>query len=902
MVNQLIQLCRRILFYFRRDRFDQELEEEMKFHLDKKAEANLTDGLSPEDAHYAARRRFGNQTLLMEKSRDVWAFRSLETFWQDFRYSLRMLRKSPIFFLTAVLTLAAGIGANTAIFTLLHGLFLRDLPALRPAELARINLIGPFPGSESAEPGIPWRMYQQLRLQQQSFTDLSAWVTSRINIRDGEGVLRMYPAIHITGNAFEVLGVKPYLGRLLTSSDDVRGGPSTGWPAVLGYSFWYERFGGDPQIIGKQLEISNTIVTVVGVTPPEFQGVSPGESAKIYLPFQFLTVLIRKDILDSPNSGLFCRPIGRLKSGIGLAQANAEMSVYQPALFREFLSPDQVPPSFIEKARLTVSSARTGLGSFLVKQYWRPLILMQCLVAVTLLLCCVNVGGLMMSTVYSRRHEFAVRMAMGAGRWRLTRQYLTESFVIAAAGAMLGAVAAWYGIRLLLAFFIDPNRQEGLFIRPDNTVLLITSLTAVLTTLLFGAAPAWHAGRSDPGTLLKSRTAMGERKRILGRAFVPIQVALSVALVASAGLLSQSLIRIRTEQIGFDIGHITITCSQFYNLPQKDDALLDLYQRMVDRLEQLPGIQSAATTWYTPMTNSMATAVFQATGSGAGSPEDSRMAWNEVGPGYFRTMQIRILAGREFERNERDRSVCILNKSAASRLFPQQAAIGQYIRSNDRDRFPAEVNCRVIGLAEDAKYASAREPAPPTIYFPVNKRSGATLVFLMRSDSEATAITAYRRALAEIAPTTPLLRFATLQRQMDDSLGQQRLITLMSQLFGGLALFLSALGLYGLLSSSVAQRTSEIGIRIALGAQRGAVLRMILYEALRLLAAGILFGSIALLLTVRLIQGLLYGVSPFDPVILFATVGLLGCVILVAAFIPALRAATVDPIKALRLE
>src|SRR6266508_2056815 len=902
MVNQLIQLCRRILFYFRRDRFDQEMEEEMKFHLEKKAEANLTAGMSPDEAHYTARRRFGNQTLLIEKSREIWAFRSLETFWQDFRYSLRMLRKSPIFFLTAVLTLAAGIGANTAIFTLLHGLFLRELPVLRPAELARINLIGPIPGSESAERGIPWRMYQQLRLQQQSFTDLSAWAFAGVNIRDGEGVLRMYRVTLPTGNAFEVLGVKPYLGRLLTPSDDVRGGPSMGWPAVLSYGFWYERVGGDPQIIGKRLEVSNTIATIVGVTPPEFQGVLPGESTKIYLPLQFLTVLIGKHNLDSPAVSVFCRPIGRLKPGISLAQANADMAIYQPSLIREFLSPDQVYPSFIEKTRLTVSSASDGLGSFLVKKYLQPLLLMQCLVAVVLLLCCVNVGGLMMSTVYSRRHEFAVRMAMGARRWRLTRQYLTESFVIAIMGATLGAAAAWYGNRLLLAFFIDPNDQEGLFVKPDKIVFLITSLSAVLTTLLFGAAPAWHAGRSDPGTLLKSRTALGGRKRLLGRAFVPLQVALSVALVASAGLLSQSLIRIRSEQVGFDIGHITITCPQFHNLPQKGDALLDLYQRMVDRLEQLPGIQSAAATWYTPMTNSMATATFRAMIGGADSPEDSRLAWNDVGPGYFRTMRIGILAGREFERNERDRSVCVLNESAASHLFHQQAAIGQYVRSNDPQRFPKGAACRVIGVAQDAKYASAREKAPRTIYFPLNKEIGGSFVFLMRSDSEATATAAYRRALAEIAPMTPLLRFATLQQQMDDSLGQQRLITLMSQLFGGLALFLSALGLYGLLSSSVAQRTSEIGIRIALGAQRRAVLRMILYEALRLLAAGVLLGSIALLLTVRLIQGLLYGISPFDPVILFATVGLLGCVILVAAFIPALRAAAVDPIQALRLE
>jgi len=901
MVNQLIQLCRRLLFYLKRDRFDRELEEEMKFHLEMKAEANLTVGMSPEEACYAAQRQFGNRTLLQEMSRETWGFGSLEALWQDFRYSLRMLRKSPVFCLTAVLTLAVGIGANTAIFTLLHGLSLRSLPVAQPSELARINLIGPLPWSDSTESGIPWRMYQQLRLQQQSFTDLTSWTRGSVNIRDGEGILRMYNAVLPTGNAFEILGVKPYLGRLLTSSDDVRGGPAMGWPAVLSYSFWYEHFGGNPQIIGKQIEISKTFVTVVGVTPPEFQGLFPGERPRIYLPLQFLTVLYKIDP-DSPTSFFFCSPIGRLKPGVTLAQANAEMAIYQKELFHNFIPSDQFYRSLVEKARLTASSARTGLGSSWARRSWQPLLLMQGLVAVVLLLCCVNVGGLMMSSVYARRHEFAVRMAMGAGRWRLIRQYLTESFVIAAAGAALGAVAAWCGNRLLLTFFIDPNGQEGLQITPDRTVFWITSVCAVLTTLLFGVAPAWQAGRSDPGTLLKSRTALGGRKRIAGRAFVPIQVALSVALVASAGLLSHSLIRIRSEQVGFDIGHIMITCPQFHNLPQKGDALHDLYQRMVDRLEQWPGIESAAYTWYTPMTNSMATATFQAMAGGASSREDLRLAWNDVGPGYFKTMQTRILAGREFERNERDRSLCVLNKSAASRLFPQQEAIGQYVRSNDPQRFPKGATCRVIGIAEDAKYASAREQPPPTIYFPLNREERGNFVFLMRSDSEATAIAAYRRALSEIAPMTPLLRFATLQQQMDDSLGAQRLITLMSQLFGGLALFLSALGLYGLLASSVAQRTGEIGVRIALGAQRGAVLRMILYEALRLLAAGILLGSLALLLTVRLIQGMLYDVSPFDPTTLIATAGLLGSVTLVAAIIPALRAASVDPIWALRME
>ncbi len=903
MVAQLIQLWRRLLFYLRRGRFDRELEEEMKFHLVMKVEENLAAGMSPEEARYASQRQFGNQTLLKEVSREVWGIRSLDELLQDFRYGLRMMRKSPVFCLTAVLTLAVGIGANTAIFTLLHGLFLRSLPVERPHELVRINLVGPLPGSDTVEAAIPWQMFQQLRLQQQSFTDISAYNFRNVLMRDSEGTLRTYDSTQATGNAFEVLGVKPYLGRLLSPSDDVRGGPSSGWPVVLSYGFWNDHFGGDPQIIGKQLEISKTFVTVVGVTPPDFQGLLPGRFPRVYLPLQFVTVLKGNDELNSPASRYFCRPIGRLKPGVSITQANAEMAVYQKELFRRFISPNRLPQSFIEKAVLTVSSARTGAGSFMGETYWRPLLLMQGLVAVVLLLCCVNIGGLMMSKVYMRRHEFAVRTAMGAGRWRLIRQYLTESFVIAAVGALLGAAVAWYGNRLLLAFFIDPMNQEGISITPDNTVFLVTSLCAVMTTLLFGTLPAWRAGRSDPGILLKSRTALGGRRQIVGRAFIPIQVALAVVLVVSAGLLSRSLIRIRSEHIGFDASHVTITTPQFHNLPQKGDALLDLYQRMVDRLVQLPGIESAAATWYTPMTSFMATAAFQAMADGPNPPDDPRMAWNDVGPGYFRTMRTRILTGREFERNERDRSVCVLNQSAANHLFPQQEVIGRYVRSNDTQKFPKGMTCRVIGIAEDAKYASAREQPPRTIYFPLNKdNSGGNFVFLMRSAREAIAIAAYRRALAEIAPTTPLLRFATLEQQMDDSLGAQRLITIMSNLFGGLALFLSAIGLYGLLSSSVAQRTGEIGIRIALGAQRGTVLRMILYEALRLLAAGILFGSIALLVTVRLIQGMLYGVSPFDPTTLVSTVVLLGSVILFAAFIPALRAASVDPMQALRME
>ncbi|MGH9665861.1 MAG: FtsX-like permease family protein, partial [Bryobacteraceae bacterium] len=447
---------------------------------------------------------------------------------------------------------------------------------------------------------------------------------------DSEGTLRYNICGLVSGNGFQLLGVKPYLGRLIAPSDDVRGGPSYGWPAVLSYGFWSDQFGGNVYVIGRQIKVSNTVVTVIGVTPPDFEGVKPGMDVKLYLPLQFVAVIAGRDILNEPSSLAGPSVIGRLKPGVSIREARAELGVYQKDLFDQFIPPQYRHLPYYEKANLTVDSARTGLPTFYSNKYSEPLYLMQGLVGIVLLLCCVNVGGLMMSGVYARQHEFAVRTAIGAARWRLIRQYLTESFVIAIAGALLGGVAAWYGSEFLQSFqfFRDPNYGFGLIVRPDQTVFLVTGLCAVVTTLLFGTLPAWRTGQADPGSLLKSRTSAGGRRQIAGRAFVPAQVALSLVLVALAALLSQSIVRIRSERTGFELNHVTIQTPPFHTLPQKGDARLDIYQRMVDRIAQMPGIRAAAVTRLTPMTGVQSTARFQALSGGANPPEDSNMAYN----------------------------------------------------------------------------------------------------------------------------------------------------------------------------------------------------------------------------------------------------------------------------------
>ena len=890
-------LAARFRNLFLRNRMDAELDDEVRFHLDMQTEDNLRAGMNPAEARQAALRSFGGVEPMKEQYREWRTLTAIETVGRDMGFALRTMRRNPVFCFAAILTLALGIGANTAVFTLLHGLLLRSLPVQEPSQLARIEIVLPATGQEW---GLDWGMYQQIAARQRSFSRMSAWVPGHYEaLPDRDGTMRRYNVALVTGDGFPVLGIKPYLGRLLEPYDDVRGGPSHGWSAVLSYEFWMKRFGGDPAVLGKSIRLRKVSVTVVGITPSDFQGVTPGLNPSMYLPYQMHPILDG----DSRDLDYGCNVIARLGPGASLTAANAELGIYQKDIFDLSFAPRLTRSPAFKGAALHASSATAGLAWF-ARQYRQPLFLMQGLVGIVLLLCCVNVGGLMMSKVYARRREFAIRKAIGGGRLRLMRQYLLESLTLALAGAALGAAGAWFGSGAILRFFVDPAETGSLAVRPDASVLLVTGGLAVCATILFGILPAWQAGRTDPGGLLTSRSKLGGRSQTAGRAFVPVQVALSLVLVTAAALLSQSLIHLRGEHLGFDAAHVvTQSPGFFHQLPQKDDdSFLDVYQRIVERLEGSRGIQAAAITGNRPTEPGVA-AHFRA--ADAANSGDALMAWNHVGPGYFRTMQTRILAGREFERRERERTVCVINESAARRLFPDGRPVGHFVESTGGDSKLPAAPCQVIGVAEDARSRNLREPAPLTIYFPVTKEAilvHGNFTFLIRTANEADAIAAYRTAAAEIVPTIPVERFATLQQQIDEAFGRERLIAMMTNLFGAIAVVLSAIGLYGLLSSGVTQRTGEMGVRLALGASRDSVQRMILKEAFLMVAVGVVLGAILLCATVRFIQGMLYGISAFDSVTLISATALIAGVAFLAAFVPALRASRVDPMVALRYE
>jgi predicted permease len=904
-MRKLRALWVRLRGLFGGERAEAEISGELESHLAMHIEDNLRAGMTPEEARRQAAIRLGGIEQTRQVLRERRTLPWMEALGQDVRFALRQLRKSPGYALTAVLTLALGVGANSAVFTVINDAMLRSLPVERPDQLVTIGYLSPKAGRVSIQ---LWPVMQELNQHLRGISGIAGWSGSMVTFPDDQNTLRSIAANLVTGNALSMLGVRPVLGRLLIPSDDVPGGPVGGWPVVLDYGFWLANFHGDPGIVGHHLLVSGQPATIVGVLPPDFHGLFVGQPQKLYLPLHFLSVLATtpaQDPFQHPQM-LAMVAVARLQPGTSLRALNVQLKAMSPAIVQTLVPPRIRNMPRFQNAQLNAESARRGFSE-IAEDYGKPLLLIQGIVLAVLLLCCVNLAGLQMARVQAREQEFAVRTALGAGRGRILRQCFVESLLLAAFGSFFAAGLAWASVRIIAGFFTPAGSPDSTQLQPDAMVLVFTAAFALVTALLFGMAPAWAAGGVSPGTVLKSKGTNARHHLLRQRLFVPAQFALALVLVFTAGLFTHTLVRLRSNDAGFNPDHVMQVCAQFQTLKKSPGQIMELYRSMTDFLRTAPGVQAAAYTWVTPVTGFAP----RINAHNVARPQDIQsIAYNDVGDGYFATIGTHLLAGREFTTQDRDRSTCVVNQAAAKLLFPGGRALDNSLAATNTDdqMTTFKATCRVVGIVENARYSSLRDPAPPTVYFPAWESTvGAAgyandLVFLIRSDNAGDAISAYRAALARFAPNTGYMTFLPLTEQVDQSIGSERLIARFSGIFAAVALLLSGIGLFGVLALRVQQRRAEIGVRLAVGASRGRILALILRDALSMLAAGTLAGIALIALTSTFVRRFLYDTSPVQIGVVLSTLLILAAVGLLAALLPARRAAAVDPMQALRTE
>ncbi|HEX3663355.1 MAG TPA: ABC transporter permease [Acidobacteriaceae bacterium] len=894
---------------FHRERIDAEIGAELRSHIEMAVEDAMHAGMPEAEARRAARLRFGNPVTVRERTMGADTALALEGLWRDVKFALRQLRKSPGFAVTAVLTLALGIGANTGIFSLTRALLLQPLPVAHPSRLIRISLVLNNPGGAVRDMPLNSFMIDSLHRHATTISGIFGWTPYRFVAQQNDGP-RIADGALVSGNTFEVLGVRPAVGRLLRPEDDEDGGGPDGWAAVLSYRYWQEHFGGDPSAVGRQVTLSDHKVRVVGVAPKGFEGVIVTARPDFYLPLHFEPVLRGTGSLLRMRGSLWLTAWARVRSGVSKAAAGAEIRSLFRTVIDETLPSSMQHVPVVEHAGLAVDSGSAG-WSDLRNEYTRPLLLLQALVGVVLLVCCVNLAGLCLARAATREREFAIRTALGAARARLMRQILVESLLLAGCGGALAIAFSWVTDRYLLRFVADRQAAAALAARPDPALLAITGGCALACALLFGLLPAWMAsyGPVEAGLRTSGKNqGHGSRRNLLARrVFVPAQMALTLGLVSVAAMLSSTVWHLRENSTGFNSRGVVLFSTDFTQLHLKSSSLDLLYRRIAARIGQMPGVESVSVAENTPLSGASHLGAFSPTGSPEPGNNPFRYETNAIGSDYFATLGIRMLAGRDFTGSGSDAGACVLNEAAARLLFPAGTALGssvrQYISSMSTGTQYSQ-NYRVIGIVDDTRFTSLRAAPPPIIYLPQRDSTDGleamTLLIRARTQSEADA--AYRRTLHELAPKSAVANPASLEAQMEDSIARENLVATLSEFFAGLALLLSGIGMYGLMASWVARRTAEIGVRMALGATRRAIVGLVAQQVLTLLAVGVAVGGGLALVTGHMVRAFLYEVSPASPEILLLSIAIVGAAAILAAVWPARRAASVDPIQALRSE
>ena len=890
--------------FLRRDRWDAERARELEAHLAIETDENLARGMSREDARAAARRKLGNVTQIREEIYRMNTIGFLDTIWQDLRYGVRLLRLNPGFAVVAILSLALGVGANTSIFQLLNAVRLRALPVSHPEQLAEIKIVGGG-GREGSSNGthaiLTNPLWERIRDRQEAFSSVFAWSSPPFELSAG-GESRRAQGLWVSGDFFRTLDVHPLIGRVLTAADDQRGCAAP--PAVISYGFWQREYGGNPAALGRSLTIDGHAYDVVGVTPADFFGVEVGRAYDVAVPLCAEPYSMGGDSWLDRKDAWFLGAMGRLKPGWSLEQATAHLDTLSPSMTAETL-PNYRPEDAKRYLafRLGAFPASTGVSN-LRHEYEAPLWLLLATTALVLLIACANLANLMLARAAAREREIAVRLALGASRLRIGRQLLAETLLIAAAGAGIGAWMAQTLSRVLVAALTTQNTRVFVDVTSDWRVFMFVAILASVACGVVGVVPAIRATATSPGAAMKagSRGSTDTRDRFgLRRVLVVVQVALSLVLVVGALLFVGSFRNLMTMDTGFRRDHVLAASVDLRRTGISVERLRVADAELLDRLRGVAAVDDAAQVRNVPMGNSFSNRDVVIDGI----VRTENVNFNAISDRYFSTIGATLLAGRDFARRDSATAprVAIVTRSFARVFFQGANPIGRTFQLDQPPGTPRP-SFEIVGLAADSKYNDLRDPFEPLIYVPVaqDDLSPASLRLVIRSSAGTASVLAAVTALAREIDPASIVSLRTMESQVNDSLMRERLMATLSGFFGVLAAVIAMIGLYGVVSYSVVRRRNEIGIRMALGADRHQVVRMVMREAATLLAVGLAVGTVSALAAAQSARALLFGLTPHDPLTLVTAAAALAAVAALASYLPARRASRLEPTEALREE